>query len=67
MKIDIDTITISFNNDENNNDRGNIAAFKGRKKLYKYFDADQVEIRLPSGYNDFGDMPTETIKNTFNT
>jgi len=67
LKMDIDTITISFNNDENNNDRGNIAAFKGRKKLYKYFDADQVEIRLPSGYNDFGDMPTETIKNTFNT
>ncbi len=66
LRMDTDMITISFNNDENNNDRGNIAAYKGRKKLYKYFDPEQVEIKLPVGYNDFGEMPTEAIKNIFN-
>lgn len=65
LRMDTDTITISFNNDENNNNRGNVAAYKGRKKLHKYFDDGQVEIKLPSGYNDFGEMPAEAIKSTF--
>ena len=64
--MDLDKITISFNNDENNNDRGNIAAFKARKKLLKYFDPNQVEIKLPVGYNDFGEMPKEKIESYFN-
>lgn len=66
LRMDLDKITISFNNDENNNDRGNIAAFKARKKLLKYFDPNQVEIKLPVGYNDFGEMPKEKIESYFN-
>jgi DNA primase len=65
LRMDVDKITISFNNDEGNNDRGNIAAYKGRKKLLKYFDSKQVEIKLPSGYNDFGEMPANEIKTFF--
>ena len=66
LRMDLDKITISFNNDENNNDRGNIAAFKARKKLLKYFDSNQVEIKLPVGYNDFGEMSKEKIESYFN-
>jgi len=63
--MDVDKITISFNNDANNNNRGNIAAEKAKRRLLKYFDPNQVEIRLPSGYNDFGEMPINKIKTFF--
>ena len=66
LRMDVDLITISFNNDENNNNRGNEAAYKGRKKLCKYFDPNQIEIKLPIGYNDFGEMSSDEIKTIFN-
>lgn len=65
LRMDVDKITISFNNDANNNNRGNIAAEKAKRRLLKYFDPNQVEIRLPSGYNDFGEMPINKIKTFF--
>lgn len=60
LKIDIDRIYISFNNDEENNSAGNVAAEKAKKKLLKYFDPPQVEIALPSK-GDFGEMRPDEI------
>lgn len=65
LRMDVDKIIISFNNDENNNNRGNIAAHKTQKRLLKYFDSNQIEIKLPFEYNDFGEMPTNKIKTFF--
>lgn len=62
LKIDINKIYISFNNDEEANSAGNEAAEKAKRKLLKYFDAPQVEISLPSK-KDFGEMsPTEILE-----
>ena len=62
LKIDIDEICISFNNDEGNNHAGNLAAEKAKKKLLKYFDIPQVRIALPSK-KDFGEMnPSEILE-----
>jgi hypothetical protein len=60
LKIDIDEIYISFNNDEENNSAGNVAAEKAKKKLLKYFDPPQVKVALPSK-GDFGEMLPEEI------
>jgi hypothetical protein len=60
LKIDIDKIYVSFNNDEENNSAGNVAAEKAKKKLLKYFDAPQVEIALPTK-GDFGEMRPDEI------
>ena len=53
-------IIISFNNDEQNNSAGNLAAQKARKKLLKFFDPEQIKIQLPSK-NDFGEMSKKEI------
>lgn len=58
LKIDPAQITISFNNDENNGFVGNSAAQKAKEKLCKYFDYDQIEIKLPK-MKDFNDMLKE--------
>jgi len=60
LRNDPNKITISFNNDTSKNDAGNIAATKTLKKLSKYFDHNQLEIKLPSK-NDFGEMNKEEI------
>lgn len=60
LKLDIDKITISLNNDYENNNVGNKAAQKTKNKLLKYFDANQVKIMLPTK-NDFGDMTKPEI------
>jgi hypothetical protein len=60
IKIDPNKIYISLNNDSNNNSAGNLAAEKLERKLKKYFDPDQVGIRLPPK-NDFGEMTREEI------
>lgn len=60
IKLDPNKIYISFNNDELNNSAGNKAADKARKKLVKYFNPQQVGIRLPSK-KDFGEMTKEEI------
>ena len=51
---------ISFNNDSSNNSVGNIAADKAENKLLKYFNRQQVLVKLPPR-NDFGDMSVEEI------
>ena len=53
MIIDPKKIYISFNNDENR--AGNTAARKAYENLFRQFDRNQLEIKLPSK-NDFGCM-----------
>jgi len=53
-------IYISFNNDSNKNNAGNIAAEKTKEKLLKHFDKQQIDIVLPSK-KDFGEMTKEEI------
>jgi hypothetical protein len=60
LKIDIDKIYISFNNDDENNMAGNLAAEKAEKKLLKYFDSRQVCVKLPPK-KDFGEMSGQEI------
>ena len=60
LRTDPNKITISFNNDESKNSAGNVAAEKAYKKLSKYFDRRQLEIKLPTK-NDFGEMSVEEI------
>lgn len=60
LRVDIDEIYVSFNNDEQNNSAGNVAADKAKKKLLKYFDPPQVKVALPSK-KDFGEMSPEEI------
>ena len=60
LRIDIDKIYVSFNNDDENNMAGNLAAEKAERKLIKYFDSNQVSIQLPPK-KDFGEMSTQEI------
>jgi len=53
-------IYISFNNDSNKNNAGNLAAEKTKEKLLKHFDHHQIKIKLPSK-KDFGEMSKEEI------
>tara|TARA_Y100001934_G_scaffold235657_1_gene286585 strand:- start:2133 stop:3044 length:912 start_codon:yes stop_codon:yes gene_type:complete len=61
LKLDPKKIYISFNNDSNNNNAGNLAAEKAKKKLCKYFDHNQISIKLPTK-KDFGEMSMKEIK-----
>lgn len=60
LKIDIDKIVISFNNDSDKNDAGNEAAKEAYKKLINYFDSKQITVKLPSK-KDFGEMTKQEI------
>lgn len=60
LRYDIDKIYISFNNDAENNSAGNEASKKAQNKLLKYFDREQVQIRIPNA-KDFGEMSKEEI------
>ncbi len=60
LRFDIDKIFIAFNNDSDNNSAGNEAAKKAKNKLLKYFDSEQVKIKLPEA-KDFGEMSKESI------
>lgn len=53
-------IYISFNNDLDKNQAGNLAAEKAKEKLLKHFDKHQIQIRLPNK-KDFGEMNKEEI------
>lgn len=55
-------IYISFNNDIDKNQAGNLASEKTKEKLLKHFDKHQIQIKLPSK-KDFGEMTREEIKN----
>jgi hypothetical protein len=60
LKVDPNKIYISFNNDQEKNNAGNIAAEKGRNKLLRYFDPKQIEVKLPDK-KDFGEMSVDEI------
>lgn len=60
LKVDPSKIYISFNNDQEKNNAGNVAAEKGKNKLLRYFDPRQIEIKLPDK-KDFGEMSAEEI------
>lgn len=61
LKLNLNNITISFNNDSNKNNAGNFAAEKIYKKLKRYFDINQLEIKLPTR-KDFGEMTSKEIQ-----
>jgi len=61
LKIDPNKIYISFNNDSNKNKAGNEASEKAMNKLLRYFDKNQIEIKLPVK-KDFGEMSPQEIK-----
>ena len=49
-------IIIAFNDDSFDNAAGNIAAESAKQRLLNYFDSNQIEIKLPFGAKDFGEM-----------
>jgi len=61
LKIDPNKIYISFNNDSSKNNAGNNASEKAVNKLLRYFDKNQIKIKLPVK-KDFGEMSIEEIK-----
>ena len=60
LKADPNKIYISFNNDLEKNQAGNLAAVKAQNKLLRYFDKNQIQIKLPDK-KDFGEMTEEEI------
>lgn len=60
LRLDPNDVIVSFNNDSESNNAGNLAAEKAQKKLLRYFDQDQVKIALPPR-NDFGEMTPAQI------
>ncbi len=61
LRIDAQKIILAFNNDNTQDGAGNQAAEKNLNRLSRYFDPNQIEIHLPPK-GDFGEMPTEEIK-----
>lgn len=61
LRTDPNKIIIALNNEPNNENIGNLASKKIQKKLFKYFDFSQVEIRLPSK-KDFGECSLDEIE-----
>lgn len=60
IKLDVQRIVISLNNDEDGGFVGNQAALEYQKELRQHFDENQVGIALPTA-KDFGEMPCEDI------
>lgn len=60
LRSDFKKINISFNNDINKNLAGNIASEKTYNKLLRYFDKNQLNIKLPNK-KDFGEMSRQEI------
>ena len=60
IRLDLNKIYISLNNDEDKNNAGNNAAKKLNTKLLKFFDKNQVTVALPTK-NDFGVMNQQEI------
>jgi DNA primase len=61
LKMDVQKVIISFNNDSQNNHAGNKAAEKAASRLYYHFDKQQVRVALPTK-NDFGEMTRKEIQ-----
>ena len=60
LRMDVQRILISFNNDYENNNAGNKASELAKCQLSKHFDSSQIKIALPNK-NDFGEMNIEEI------
>jgi hypothetical protein len=60
LRLDVNKIIISLNNDSNNNFVGNKAAEECKVELSNYFDENQLLVALPTS-KDFGEMPCEEI------
>ena len=60
LRMDIQNIIISFNNDSRNNFAGNKAAKEEASKLRFHFDREQIKVMLPNK-NDFGEMTRAEI------
>lgn len=58
----MDDIFISFNNDSDKNDAGNIAAYKAKETLQRVIRPDKIKVALPLSSNDFGEMKKEEIR-----
>jgi hypothetical protein len=61
IKLNLNKIFISFNNDSYNNSAGNKGAAKAKNKLNKHFDPEDIQIHLPEK-NDFGEMTPKEIQ-----
>lgn len=66
LKIDVQKIYISLNDDSKNNSAGNIGANKIKARLKRYFDERQLTIKLPFK-KDFGEMSSEQIQEWVNS
>ena len=62
LKIGVDKIYISTNDDSKKNMAGNNAADKAYKKLSRYFESRQLKIVLPEKENDWNDLLTKNGK-----
>ncbi len=60
LRLDVDRIFISLNNDEDGGFVGNQAAEEYEEELLKYFDRRQIVVALPPA-KDFGVMTCEAI------
>jgi len=66
LKIDVQKIYISLNDDSHKNKAGNIGAEKIKSRLKRYFDEKQLTIKLPFK-KDFGEMSSEQIQEWINS
>ena len=66
LKMDVQKVLVSFNNDSRNNYAGNNAAKEVANKLLMHFDERQVRVALPNK-NDFGDMERKEIQQWYTT
>jgi DNA primase len=60
LRLDVNRIVISLNNDEDNGLVGNLAAQEYKEELMNFFDEHQLAIALPTA-KDFGEMSCEAI------
>lgn len=58
----VSDIFISFNNDMDGNEAGNLAANKAKQELQKIIDPKKIKIALPESANDFGEMKNEDLE-----
>lgn len=56
LKLNPKKIIISLNNDKNNNNAGNEAAEKMLRRLNRYFNLNQLEIKLPKEHKDWNNV-----------
>lgn len=59
IALNPDKVVIAFNNDGSELGAGNAASQEAKSRLSSYFDPNQIVIKLPNDYKDFGDMHLE--------